>query len=176
MLQVKPGEQASLQVIVFALVADGKNGDGVAVLDLEKRYITRVAEGDQQFAEEWRMGSGFPAAEGELPKECHASFNGFERILCSLQIFFRQERIKADDILSGFGSEPYPECHADRFPAFSCMPLSSPITLSASIYEFDCRARSREARPRSMNSFWFNRRSMLARSEDSMKVERVSPS
>jgi len=85
MLQVKPGEQASLQVIVFALVVDGKNGDGVAVLDLEKRYITRVAEGDQQFAEEWRMGIGFPAAEGELPKKCHAPFNGSDHTSLSLR-------------------------------------------------------------------------------------------
>lgn len=71
---------AELQIIVFTLEADGKNGGGVAVLDFEKRDIAGVAEGDQQFAEEWVLGSGFPAAEGELPKECHAPFNGFKRI------------------------------------------------------------------------------------------------
>jgi len=75
------GSDASLQIIVFAHVAQGKNGDGLAVPDFEKCCIAGVAEGDQQFAEERRLGSGFPA--------------------------------------------------------FSSMPLSSPITLSPSLYEFD---------------------------------------
>jgi hypothetical protein len=75
--------EAALQVIVFALVAQGKSGDGVAVHDFEKRSRAGVAEGDQQFAKERLLGSGFPATEGELPKECHAPFNGFKRIFCS---------------------------------------------------------------------------------------------
>jgi len=73
----------SLQVIVFAPVAQDKDGDGLAVLDVEKRNIDEVAEGDKQFAEERGLRCGFPATEGELPKECHAPFNGFERLRIS---------------------------------------------------------------------------------------------
>jgi len=47
--QFHANAEASLQIIVFALVADGKNGDSLAVLYFEKRYIAGVAEGDQQF-------------------------------------------------------------------------------------------------------------------------------
>ncbi len=57
--QFHANAEASLQIIVFALVADGKNGDGLAVLDFEKPYIAGVAEGDQQFAEERSLGSCF---------------------------------------------------------------------------------------------------------------------
>lgn len=37
-------------------MADGRNGDGVAVLDFEKRYIAGVAEGDQAVRGETGFG------------------------------------------------------------------------------------------------------------------------
>lgn len=47
--QFQANAEASLQIIVFALVKDGKSDDGVAFLDFEKRNIAGVAEEDQQF-------------------------------------------------------------------------------------------------------------------------------
>lgn len=34
-------------VVLFALMAQGSHGNGALIIDLEKRHVTRVAEGDQ---------------------------------------------------------------------------------------------------------------------------------
>ena len=63
----KQGPKSGLSVvIVFALVADGEDGDGFVVFDFEQGHITCGADWDQHFTQEGVVGDGFAAAESEF--------------------------------------------------------------------------------------------------------------
>src|SRR3546814_1391575 len=70
-------------VVVFALVADGEDGDGAVVVDFEQCDVSGLAEADQQFAEQWCAGVGLAAAPrseehtSELPSLMRISYAVF---------------------------------------------------------------------------------------------------
>jgi len=89
-------DPGTLQVIVLALVADGKNCDDVAALDFEERDIPCGAERDNEFAQE-RAGTtaGLSIAERGLLKTGKGVTDGFQRPLGQLPV----RRIAMEDEL-----------------------------------------------------------------------------
>lgn len=85
-----------LQVIVLALVADDKNRDDVAALNLEECDIPCGIERDDEFAEERAASTaGLPIAERGLLKAGPGVTDGFQRALSQFPV----RRIAMEDEL-----------------------------------------------------------------------------
>src|SRR3546814_88453 len=111
------GEIEGSVVVVFALVADGEDGDGAVVVDFEQCDVSGLAEADQQFAEQWCAGVGLAAAPGGVFEQGDGVRNGGEGALCRGEVGripVEREVVQPLDIGLRFFREADMEAHLRR--------------------------------------------------------------
>src|SRR6185312_12707822 len=87
-------------IVVFALVANGKDGHALVALYLVQGHVTGCTERHQQLAQERVVRVGLAAGEGKQAQQPHRLVDGIQRPLRHLQILFQQEAVQPPQIVA----------------------------------------------------------------------------
>jgi hypothetical protein len=124
-------------VVIFALVANGENGDEVTALDLEQSDVARCTERNDELTQEWIVSADrFAVTEGGALEARDGVSYGFQGPFGQLpvrRVTVEDEPVKSDEIVFGLAREADAKSHflaADRF-AFCSMPSRRANTLGA---------------------------------------------
>jgi hypothetical protein len=98
-------------IVFFALMPNGKDSYCLVIFDLEQGDIAGVAEGDEQFAQEWISALNTPAGKRGFLEKREAMGQGSQRSFGCLNVLLEQEMIKALDIDLGFDRETNTKTH-----------------------------------------------------------------
>jgi len=95
---------AGSEVVALALVADGENGDEMAVLDLEQHDVAGRAEGNDELPEKWtlRTAGGLSAREREPRQQRQSRLDRIDRFLGAIEIVLEKETVEPIEISSSF--------------------------------------------------------------------------